>query len=189
MGIITTTAVGTSAAIGIIAGVTGVDMAGAGTIAGVATTAGDRMANGMAGAGAAGVGDIGIMIGIVTVGIAGTGTEFPRAASSGPFYFPAAKSKGLRFPHACGRPSRPHSVSLKCSIQPCSLPQLGGKLSHLSRTGGRARRDRQDHFEGEPRAAPLHLGWFRGGAFARRRGWFRGDALRGGALRDGAFRR
>ena len=99
MGIITTTAIGTAAdtstatgtsaeigtgtAIGIIAGVTGVDMAGAGTIAGVATTAGDHTANGMAGAGAAGVGDIGIMIGIVTVGIAGTGTEFlgPRLAA------------------------------------------------------------------------------------------------------------
>src|SRR5258706_4310039 len=93
MGIITTTAIGTaagtstatgtSAEIGIIAGVTGVDMAGAGTIAGVATTAGDHTANGMAGAGAVRVGDIGIMIGIVTVGIAGTGTEFlgPRLAA------------------------------------------------------------------------------------------------------------
>jgi hypothetical protein len=72
----------TSTAIGTIAGVTGATMAGDGTIAGGATTAGDRMAGAAAGAGVQG-GGIGIMIGIVTVGIAGTGTEFlgPRVAA------------------------------------------------------------------------------------------------------------
>jgi hypothetical protein len=71
-------AIGTSTGIGTIAGATGATMAGDGTIAGGATTAGGRTA----GAGVQG-GGIGIMIGIVTVGIAGTGTEFlgPRVAA------------------------------------------------------------------------------------------------------------
>ena len=81
--------IGMSTAAGMIAGVTEVAMA----MAGAGTTAGGAIGAGVQ------VGGIGITIGIVTVGIAGTDTEFlgPRLAALCIFRRP---SKRLRFPGA-----------------------------------------------------------------------------------------
>ena len=88
-GIGMSTAIGATMAIGMIAGVTEVAMA----MAGAGTTAGGAIGAGVQ------VGGIGIMIGIVTVGIAGTDTEFlgPRLAALCIFRRP---SKRLRLPGA-----------------------------------------------------------------------------------------